>query len=69
MPCEWYCTEGCANKEACKYPKPPRKEGCVFAYDAANSEPQFRWMGEGPPPKRWWANGTLVYRSYSDYCD
>lgn len=28
------------------------------------------WKGEGPPPPRWTApDGTIVYRSYGDYCD
>lgn len=30
------------------------------------------WYGctqVGPPPHRWMADGTMVYRSFSDYCD
>lgn len=31
---------------------------------------QYRWKGPGPAPAKWWADdGTLVYRSYEDYCD
>lgn len=30
----------------------------------------YVWAGEGPEPAKWWASdGTLVYRSYADYCD
>lgn len=31
---------------------------------------KYRWAGQGPEPAKWWhADGTLVYRSYGDYCD
>lgn len=31
---------------------------------------KYDWQGEGPPPSRWKAaDGCIVYRSYSDYCD
>lgn len=31
---------------------------------------RFKWAGEGPEPARWTASdGTVVYRSYEDYCD
>lgn len=31
---------------------------------------KYRWRGQGPEPAKWWhADGTLVYRSYGDYCD
>lgn len=43
---------------------------CVYVYDAAKCEPKYRWYGEGNPPRRWKAqDGTVVYRSYADYCD
>ena len=30
----------------------------------------LRWKGPGDPPPRWTApDGTIVYRSYADYCD
>ena len=31
--------------------------------------PGLRWTGEGDPPRRWIANGTIVYRSYADSVD
>jgi hypothetical protein len=37
---------------------------------AAASLCSHEWKGEGPPPRRWsCACGTIVYRSYEDYCD
>ena len=43
----------------------------VTATFAGDDLPEkYRWKGEGPAPAKWWADdGTLVYRSYSDYCD
>jgi hypothetical protein len=39
-------------------------------YVASKERPQYNWHGEGNPPRRWKApDGTLVYRSFSDYCD
>lgn len=30
----------------------------------------YAWTGDGPAPAKWTApDGTLVYRSYEDYCD
>lgn len=30
----------------------------------------LHWHGEGPEPRTWTADdGTIVYRSYADYCD
>lgn len=30
---------------------------------------QYQWKGEGPAPAKWTAaDGTIVYRSYADYC-
>lgn len=38
--------------------------------EADKLEPRLRWDGEGPAPARWTAgDGTIVYRSYADYCD
>lgn len=35
----------------------------------ADLKPEHRWSGPGPMPDKWWGtDGTLVYRSYSDYC-
>ena len=68
MAIERYCSEkGCAGADACKH---GRKGGrCVFEYVAKEYEPQYRWLGDGPPPARWMAGGTMVYRSFADYCD
>ncbi len=39
-------------------------------YVASKDKPEYNWKGEGPPPHRWTAlDGTIVYRSFSDYCD
>lgn len=47
--------------------KPP---GYWSEYRPDDYAPEHRWQGEGPPPAKWWAaDGTLVYRSYADYCD
>lgn len=63
----YYCALPCDGREACQY---RHSDGsCVYEYDASKYEEQFRWKGDGPPPRRWWANGTLVYRSFADYCD
>ena len=33
-------------------------------------KPTYTWSGSGPEPKKWTApDGTVVYRSYGDYCD
>ena len=66
---ERYCPEkGCSGGDGC-INKPDAGQPCLFEYVAAALEPPFRWQGEGPPPRKWMANGTLVYRSYADYCD
>jgi len=50
--------------------EPDKPPGYWSAYRPEDHEPQYRWQGEGPPPAKWWAaDGTLVYRSYADYCD
>jgi len=63
---EWFCNLSCGRREDCKH----RNGGnCVYEYYAPAMPPEFRWKGDGPPPSRWWANGTLVYRTFSDSCD
>jgi len=48
----------------------PSKTTDYTTYRPEDFEPQYRWQGEGPPPRRWRAaDGTVVYRSYADYCD
>lgn len=43
---------------------------CAYEYVAAKTPPEYRWFGEGEPPKRWKAkDGTIVYRSFADSCD
>lgn len=45
-------------------------EECHYLYRAETYAPAHRWSGEGNPPARWWgSDGTLVYRSFADYCD
>ncbi len=64
MSVDRYCTlkcDGCKHRSA--------DGSCVYEYDANRYESQFRWKGEGDPPRSWMANGTKVYRSFSDYCD
>lgn len=69
MAVEWYCALGigCAEPKACKH---RHSDGsCAYEY-VAKPGSEYNWTGEGPPPRRWTApNGTLVYRSYSDYYD
>ena len=53
--------EWCARDE-------PR--GCVYEYREDHYKPEHRYKGDWPPPRRWIAaDGTVVYRTYSDYCD
>lgn len=63
-----YCTlPDCRDHVHCKH---RHTDGsCVYEYNPDDCAPEMRWKGEGPPPRRWWANGTLVYRSFADYCD
>jgi hypothetical protein len=70
MPCTWYCTEGCESAEKCEHlPTRAPGEQCVFTYDASVGDPRYNWTGDGPPPRRWRAaDGTMVYRSFADYC-
>lgn len=70
MPIERYCTKaGCPGGDSCTNEYRSKGEPCTMEYVAAAYSPEMRWKGEGAPPRRWNANGTIVYRSYSDYCD
>jgi len=70
MSVERYCTKkDCPGADDCSNAYRVKGQPCTMEYVAADTSEQFRWKGEGPPPARWWANGTLVYRSYSDYCN
>lgn len=65
---DWYCTLGCTEAKDCRYGQP--RDGCCYEYDAHRYPENLRWNGEGDPPSRWRAsNGTVVYRTFSDYCD
>jgi len=65
-----YCIyEGCSGGKTCKNPYRVQTESCAYEYVAEHFPEEFRWKGEGPPPKRWQVGNTTVYRSYSDYCD
>lgn len=70
---ERYCTEkGCPGGDGCTNKYRRAGESCTMEYVAAHPDSpnaRFNWMGEGPPPRRWNVGGTIVYRSYSDYCD
>lgn len=63
----------CVRKEKCgvgfcdALPGQP----CIFEYDEAKSPAEMRYQGDQwPPPRRWLSkDGTLVYRTYSDYVD
>lgn len=63
-----YCTQPeCLGGALCKQQTP---ENCSYEYVAEKLEPHHRWRGEGPPPYRWRApDGTMVYRTFADYCD
>lgn len=69
MPIARYCTmEGCPGGDGCtnKWRKPG--DSCTMEYVAAGGK--YDWPGDEPPPSRWRASdGTIVYRSFSDYCD
>lgn len=68
---ERYCTmKGCPGGEGCinEYRSPG--DPCTMEYVASKTKPEWNWLGEGPPPARWRAaDGTIVYRSFADYCD
>jgi hypothetical protein len=68
MSVERHCTmKSCPGGEGCI--NPHRGEKCVMEYVASDYPEELRWKGDEPPPRRWWADGTLVYRSFADYCD
>ena len=69
MPVERYCPEkGCPGGDGCTNTHRIAGQPCVFEYVAAEGKSEYQWMGEGPPPRYWFApDGTKVYRSYSDY--
>lgn len=69
MTIERYCTkEGCPGGEGCINSYRTPGQPCTMEYVASGGK--YDWKGEGPPPSRWTApDGTVVYRSYSDYCD
>lgn len=71
MPVDRYCTNpGCPGGDGCTNKWCRAGESCTMEYVASQDNPQYNWNGEGPPPRRWTArDGTIVYRSYSDYCD
>lgn len=70
MPIERYCIlPECKGGENCIHDGQSTEGQCVYEYVASKDKPQFNWLGEEPPPSRWWADGTLVYRSFADYCD
>ncbi|WP_068018958.1 hypothetical protein [Rhodoplanes sp. Z2-YC6860] len=68
MPVEWFCTLKCPSKEQCKHRS--EQGSCAYEYDAADYSDGTKWLGEGDPPRRWTGvGGTIVYRSFADYCD
>lgn len=71
MPVERYCTNpGCPGGDGCTNKFRDRHRACTMEYVASSYRPEYTWKGEGPPPSRWRAaDGTVVYRSFSDYCD
>lgn len=71
MPIERYCAEkGCPGGEGCTNKWRQPDQPCTMEYVANPGRPEYNWLGEGPPPPRWVAaDGTHVYRSFSDYCD
>lgn len=68
MPVERYCILDTCRGKACMH---RHIDGsCVYEYDASKYEEKYRWDGEENPPRRWRASdGTLVYRTFADYCD
>jgi hypothetical protein len=70
MSVERYCTNaGCPGGDACTNKYRTLGQPCVMEYVAADLPEHLRWQGEGNPPRRWNAHGTIVYRSFADYCD
>lgn len=63
---DFFCTLGCKVPKECQH----RRDGdCAYEYDASKYPPHHRWRGEGPPPRTWYAGGSVVYRSFADSCD
>ena len=64
---DWYCTLKCNSASECTR----RLNGkCSYEYDAKYYPDLYRWSGDGDPPPRWTAmDGTIVYRTFSDFCD
>jgi hypothetical protein len=71
MAIERYCTmKGCEGGDKCQNKYRTDGQPCTMEYVASKERPEYNWVGEGPPPSRWRAaDGTIVYRSYADYCD
>lgn len=71
MPIDRYCTiKECRSGESvCMSKHRAPGKPCVYEYVAADMEPEFRWLGEGPPPARWMVGNTMVYRTFADACD
>lgn len=71
MPVERFCKkDGCPGGDGCINVWRTPGQPCTMEYVADPNRSQYNWRGEGPPPPRWTApDGTIVYRSYSDYCD
>lgn len=70
MPVERYCTmKDCPGGEGCINEYRTPGDACTMEYVASAYSPAMRWKGDGPPPSRWMVGNTLVYRSFSDYCD
>lgn len=63
-----YCT--LTKSETCDCQYPNEDGSCSYMYDSERIYPPFKWNGEWPPPPKWTtADGTIVYRTYADYCD
>lgn len=61
-----FCTLKCEG--ACHHRNGHGK--CCYEYSPADCPPSHRWKGEGDPPARWRIpNGTIVYRTFSDFCN
>ena len=46
------------------------KDEAQLRYEFRLLPEKYRWKGPGPAPAKWTAeDGTIVYRSYEDYCD
>lgn len=71
MPIDRYCTnQGCPGGDGCTNSHRTKGESCTMEYIADPNDPTYNWHGDEPPPRRWRAkDGTIVYRSFSDYCD